>query len=192
MFALSLVDTLRLAFGQVVYYHKSHTQAATSLTRWSRWAKLAETALLVGVVIAAVGSAFGRGPHWATTTAVVGSLALVIFLIHATLDLETNARSHHVISNRLWHIREQYRALLSDLHDNAIDPAVARAKRDLLMAEVTNLYELSPPLTGRLFRTQRRVEGAEEEAMADREIDRFLPKSLHGAAEPASATTSNR
>jgi hypothetical protein len=81
---------------------------------------------------------------------------------------------------------------LTDLHDNAIDPAVARAKRDALMAEVTNVYESSPPLTGRVFRTQRRVEGAEEEAMADQEIDRFLPRSLHGATEPAPATTSNR
>jgi hypothetical protein len=27
MFALSLVDTLRLAFGQVVYHHKSHSRA---------------------------------------------------------------------------------------------------------------------------------------------------------------------
>jgi SMODS and SLOG-associating 2TM effector domain family 4 len=192
MFALSLIDTLRLAFGQVVYYHKAHTKAATSLARWSRWSRTAETMLLVGVVISALGSAFGRGQHYATTAAVLASLALVIFLIHVTFDFEANARAHHVCSTRLWHIREQYRALLTDLTDNAIDPAVARARRDALMAEVTNVYESSPPITGHVFKTQRRaVDGAEEQAMSDREIDRFLPKSLHGSAEPATATSSN-
>jgi len=149
MFALSLVDTLRLAFGQVVYYHKSHTQAAASLARWSRWSRAAETLLLVGVVISALGSAFGRGQHYATTAAVLASLALLVFLIHVTFDFEANARAHHLCSTRLWHVREQYRALLTDLSDNAIDPNIARGRRDALMEEVTSVYQSSPTQIGR-------------------------------------------
>jgi hypothetical protein len=178
MFDLSLVDTLRLAFGQVVYHHKSHSRAASSLARWSRWFRAGETILMTGVVIAALGASFGSS-----------SLALLTFLIHVTFDFESTARAHHVCSTRLWSIREQYRGLLSDLNDRAIDPEIARARRNVLMEEVTAVYESAPPMTRRIFKLPlNSTESAEELALADEEIDRFLPKSLHGAGKVAPAS----
>jgi hypothetical protein len=175
MFSLSLVDTLRLAFGQVVYHHKSHSRAASFLARCSRYFRAGETLLTLGVLIAAVGAAFGKGSNYAVTAAVLASLLLLLFLLHVTFDLESMARAHHVCSIRLWHVREQYRALLSDLHDGAIEPESARTRRNALIEEVTAIYDSAPPLT-------RRV--SEEMALADDEIDRFLPKSLHAETVP--------
>jgi hypothetical protein len=184
MFDLSLVDTLRLAFGQVVHHHKSHTRAATSLARWSRRFRAGETLLMMGVVISALGASF-TGAHWcAVVSAVLASLALLIFLIHVTFDFESTARAHHVCSTRLWAIREQYRALLSDLNDHAIDPEIARARRNALMEEVTAVYTSAPALTRHVFKSPlNSADDAEELALADKEIDRFLPKSLRGAAQ---------
>jgi hypothetical protein len=188
MFDLSLVDTLRLAFAQVVYHHRSHTRAACSLVRWSRWFRAGETLLMLGVVIAAVAAAFGSGRAAAITSAVLASLALLMLLVHVMFDVESSARAHHVCSTRLWNIREHYRALLSDLTDGAVDPEAARVRRNLLMDEVTSIHESAPPLTRRIFKVLRdSVDGAEELALADEEIDRFLPKSLHGAQRSAAA-----
>ena len=188
MFALSLVDTLRLAFGQVVYHHKSHSRAASSLARCSRYFRASETLLLMGVVITAMGAAYGQGHRQAVAAAVLASLVLLLFLIHVSFDFESLARAHHVCSTRLWHVREQYRALLADLHDGAIDPELARLKRNLLMEEVRAVYDSAPPLTRRVFRMSHDSEpGAEEMALADDEINRFLPKSLHGAESTAPA-----
>ena len=56
--------------------------------------------------------------------------------------------------------------------------------RDGLLSseELTAIYDSAPPLTGRIFKAARTAEdGAEEIALADGEIDRFLPKSLHGS-----------
>jgi hypothetical protein len=42
-------------------------------------------------------------------------------------------------------------------------------------------------LTGRIFKPSRTsADGAEEIALADGEIDRFLPKSLHGSERSTS------
>jgi conflict system pore-forming effector with SLATT domain len=188
MFALSLVDTLRLAFGQVVYHHKSHSRAASSLARCSRYFRASETLLLMGVVITALAAAFGKGQPYAISAAALATLVLLLFLIHLSFDFESLARTHHVCSTRLWHVREQYRSLLADLHDGAIDPEVARTKRNLLMEEVRAVYDSAPPFTRRVFKMSREPEhGAEEIALADDEINRFLPKSLHGAERPAPA-----
>ena len=180
MFDLSLVDTLRLGFGQVVYHHKSHSHAASALARWSRYFRISETLLMMGVVLTALASAFGRGRGFAIAAAVFASIALLVFLIHVTFDFEASARAHHICSTKLWNIREQYRALLSDLTDGAIEPEFARTRRNLLMDQVTAIYESAPPLTRRIFRTSNApADTAEEIALTDREIDRFLPKSLH-------------
>lgn len=190
MFDLSLVDTLRLGFGQVVYHHKSHSSAAAKLARCGRYFRVTETLLMMGVVITALAAAFGRGQVFSIVAAVLASLALLTFLIHVTFDFDSSARAHHVCSTRLWHVREQYRALLSDLTDRAIEPELARTRRNALMEEVTAIYDSAPALTRRVFQKSRKEsDNAEEVALADEEIDRFLPKSLRGTkrVQPASS-----
>jgi hypothetical protein len=195
MFDLSLVDTLRLAFAQSVYHHKAHTRAASLLARWSKWFRAAETILLLGVVVFSLGTAFMGMPGryaqgYAVTSAVLASLALLTFLIHVTFDFESTARAHHVCSTQLWSIREQYRALLADLHDQAIDVETARARRNILMEEVAAMHDRAPALTRRIFKVDPgSAEGVEELALSDEEIDRFLPKSLHVATRPLPVST---
>lgn len=180
MFDLSLVDTLRLGFGQVVHHHKAHAHAASSFARWSRFFRVSETLLMMSVVLTALSAAFGKGHAYAIAAAVCASVALLAFLIHVTFDFEAAARAHHISSTKLWHIREQYRALLSDVTDGAVEPEFARARRNLLMEQLTVIYETAPPLTRRVFKaSQPSKDTAEEVALEDREIDRFLPKSLH-------------
>jgi hypothetical protein len=141
---------------------------------------------MMSVVITAMGAAYGQGHRQAVATAVLASLVLLLFLIHVSFDFEGLARAHHVCGTRLWHVREQYRALLADLHDGAIDPELARTKRNLLREEVRAVHDSAPPLTRRVFKMAQDPEpGAEEMALADEEINRFLPKSLHGAERPA-------
>jgi hypothetical protein len=186
MFALSLVDTLRLAFGQVVYHYKSHAQVAALLTRWSRYLRVAQTLLMLAVVFVTVAAAFGQGQRYIVTGAVLSSLALLVFILHVMFDLESAARAHQACSTRLWHVREQYRALLSDLNDGAVAPEEARARRNALMDEVKAIHAVAPSLTRRVFTTVRTTAKDDEElALADDEIDRFLPKSLRGAEKAA-------
>ena len=179
MFDLSLMDTLRLGFGEVVHHHRSHASAASTASRCGRWLRAGETVLLTGVAITAVAAAFGRGYAYSVASAVMASVALLLFLVHAVFDVDSVARAHQVCSTRLWHMREQYRALLADLTDGAIDPEAARTRRNALMEELGGIYQAAPPLARRVFKAKRSAEDIEDVALTDQEIDRLLPESLH-------------
>ena len=175
MFALSLVDTLRLAFGQVVYHHKTHTDLAASFARKNQALRAAEGVLMLGVLIAALAASFGRGEVFSIVAATLAGTAMMLFILHIVLDYDGTARAHHISSARLWHLREQYRSLLADLKDGTIDQDAARARRDALMRETAAIFETAPALTRSVFPASA---GGEEAALAEDAIDRFLPKSL--------------
>ena len=188
MFELTLVDHLRMSFGHVVHRHRAHTQVAHSRSRWNRGLRAAEALLMTGVAVATLGAAFGRGYVYGIAGAVLAVLALAVLLLHVTFDPERSAQAHALCAAQLWHIREQYRALLSDLSDGAIDVDTARRRRDELTTELRGVYENAPPADHQAYQTAgESLRTADERALADEEIDQFLPKSLQTAGKSARA-----
>jgi len=185
MFGLSLVDHLRLTFGHVIYSHKAHTEAADKYARWDRSLKTAEALLMVVTAVSAVALTLTLNPALAVLSATAAVTALIIVMVHLALDLERSASAHRVCSARLWHLREQYRAMLADLNDGALTPEAARERRDGLMASLHRIYENAPPADRQAYQNARRALGsADELALSDEEIDRFLPASLQRAKTP--------
>ena len=193
MFEVTLLDHLRLTFGHVVYRHRAHTHIASSRARWSRWLRAAESLLMTGVAFAATAAAFGKGRGYEVASAVLAGLALATLLLHVTFDLDGTAQAHAWCATRLWQIREQYRAVLSDVSDGAIDLETGRLRRHDLMNRLHGIYENAPPAEYQAYQAAARAilttgEAAlpdEETALQDEEIDRFLPKSLQKADKPA-------
>jgi hypothetical protein len=161
MFSLTLRDHLRVTFNQVVHRHKVHARAAQSNALWNRRLRGSEALLMGGAGIAAAAAAFGHGQIPAVIAAVLASLALVILLVHLTIDFETTAQAHARCSARLWDIRERYRSLLSDLNDGVLDVGEARRRRDKLMEELGAIYE-SIPITH--LDASRQIPGAAGES----------------------------
>jgi hypothetical protein len=187
MFDLSLVDHLRLTFGHVIYRQRAHARAAHVYARAGRILRVSEAVLIASAAVSSFGAAFGRGPAWAVAAAVFASLALLVLLVSLLFDYNASAEVHRVCSARLWRIREQYRALLSDLHDGAIDLNTARHWRDGLMKDVHAIYESAPPADRQMYEASRKVGAAGDDAvLSDEEIDRFLPPSLQ-KGKPAAA-----
>src|SRR5687767_3586112 len=144
MFSLTLRDHLQVTFNQIVEQHKSHARKALAQARWGRRLRGVE-ALLMGVVcIAAVSAAFTQGRVTTIAAAVMAGAALLVLLVHLAFDFDGSARAHAEMTNRLWHIRERYRALLSDLHEGILDIGVARSRRDSLMNELQQIYSSGP------------------------------------------------
>ena len=117
MFELSLFDHLRLTFGHIAYRHKAHLRAAQSRITWDRLLRGTVAVLMLGVAFTSLAAAYGRGSGYVIASAALASLALVILLFQVVFDLERSARAHQASAARLWQIRDQYRAVLSDLHD---------------------------------------------------------------------------
>jgi hypothetical protein len=144
MFSLTLRDHLHVTFGQIVEQHQSHARKAFAHARWGRRLRGVE-ALLMGVVcIAAVSAAFTQGRITTIAAAVTAGAALLVLLVHLAFDFDGSARAHAEMTNRLWHIRERYRALLSDLQEGVVELGAARARRDALMDELQQIYRSGP------------------------------------------------
>ncbi|HKT80704.1 MAG TPA: SLATT domain-containing protein [Vicinamibacterales bacterium] len=183
MFELALVDHLRLTFGHVVYEHRLHAHKARASARWSRLLRAGEAILMATVAYLAVGTALGKGRGYAIACAIVAGAALVTLLLHLTFNSDARAEAHGESAGRLWHMRERYQALLADLADGAVTPEIARRRRDDLGEELRVIYESAPPTNPYPHEdTARATITADEAALSDAEIDRFLPKSLHKPA----------
>jgi len=182
VFALSLVDHLRLTFGHVIYSHKAHTLAAQRHARWDRWLKAGEALLMLTTAVNAVALAFTLNPVHAWSAAVTALLAMGVLIVRLTTTLDRSSRTHHMCGAHLWHVREQYRALLSDLRDGILTPEAARQRRDDLMAALHRIYEDAPlPERARYQSAREELGPIKEAALSDEEIDQFLPASLQKA-----------
>jgi hypothetical protein len=184
MFGVTLVDHLRMTFGHVVRRYKTHARMARSRVRWSRGLRALEAALMIGVVVAAIQTAASGSARMAAVSAVLAVLALLTLVLHLTFDLDRAAQAHASSAARLWYVREQYRALLSDLADGALDLEAARRRRDVLMDDLHAAYQAAP-MDSSAPSADRATEREEDAAVTDEEIDLFLPASLHKDQTPA-------
>ena len=147
-----------------------------------------EALLMTAVAGLSTAAAFGQGRALAIAAAGLATTALVVLVIHLTLDLEGSAVVHDACAARLWPMRERYRALLSDLADGAIDADAARDRRDVLMSELHGIYEQAPPADQPAYQAAGRAAAfASEGALSDEEINTFLPRSLHKVEKSAPA-----
>jgi hypothetical protein len=180
VFNLTLIEHLRLMFGHVLHRQRAHAYLAQTNARWSRWLRGAEALLMAGVGSATTAAAFGKGDGYVIAAAVLAGLALVALLLHLTFDVDGLADAHRTCATRLWRIQEQYRVLLSDLSDGALDNEAGRRRRDALMNELHAVYENAPLADPRAYQTvAREIVAADEVILTDKDIDLFLPKSLH-------------
>jgi len=186
MVQLTLLDHLRLTFGHVVYRHRAHARLAQSLMRWSRRLRAAEVLTMLAVVLTAGAAAFNKGQGYAIASAILAAIALVILVLHLTIDLDTPAQTHTICAGRLWLIRERYRALLTDLADGSVDVDGARRGRDALMNELHAIYERAAVVDREAYQSASQAAAAlDDVSLSDEEIDRFLPQSLHKAGRSA-------
>ena|SRR5437867_463510 len=180
MFELTLLDHLRLTYGQVVARHKTHVQMAGWRVRWSRGLRAAEALLMAGVAAASGAALSGRGGHvFEIISVVLAGLAVAALLVHLIFDLDGTAKVHAACASRLWQLREQYRALLSDLSDGAINLEAARRGRDALMEKLRAVYDEAPPEDYKAYQAAAQaLLTASEGEFREEEIDAFLAKSL--------------
>jgi hypothetical protein len=186
MLGLTLVDHLRLTFGHVIYTHRAHTELAARCARRSRFLQGAEGLGLLVTVIGSMALLTTGELAYSIVTAIAASVAVLALTTRMLLDLDTAANAHRTCGARLWHIREQYRALLADLQDGHFTLDDARERRDALMKTLQGIYERAPAADRAAYEAARRAIPADHEAvLSDEEVDRFLPPTLQKGRQPA-------
>jgi hypothetical protein len=186
VFGLSLADHLRLTFGHVIYSHRVHAMTAARHARWDRWLKAAEALLMLLTAVAAAALVLTPDPRLAIAAASTAGLGMTVLIVRLAFDFERTSLAHRTCSTRLWHVREQYRAVLADLKDGALTIEAARDRRDALMATLQRVYEHAPAADREKYQSARLSLATLDEArLTDEEIDRFLPPSLQKTESPS-------
>jgi hypothetical protein len=184
MFQLSLVDHIRLSFGSVVGAYRGHTAAALRLARWDWYSKIA-TLALVGLATAAALLAVRYGGAFQMIAAVMIAIAFAMLAVHIAFDPAPRLYGHRAHAARLWVICEQYRALLTEVHDELLDVPTITARRDALLQEFGALFAQSPPADQQTYAiAQKALSGAQLGGYSDQELDQFLPAALRRAGVP--------
>lgn len=185
---IALLDSIRESFGRVVYTHKTYEKMADRLTATAaifKWAELILIALTAGSTIKVLVS---PGRPFDIVSAVLASLSLLVTIYQFRFNPDQLIQSHRAAAKKLWLIREKYIALITDLSTDAIDPTTARQRRDALIQDVYAVYDAAPSTNSRAYQAaQAALKINEEMTFSDKEIDQFLPASLHRAGMTSAA-----
>lgn len=188
MFQLSVVDHVRLSFGQVVQNYIIHARTAERLTALSWTAKVVVLTLLGIAAAAAIAAVLAPNRPLQITAAVCAALAFGAYAVHVALDVGPRVLTHRAAANRLWLIAERYRSLLAEIHDGQVERAEIHRRRDELLQQVHTAYEYAAPGERQGDEAARLAEKAAAlPGLTDEQIDRFLPPSLR-KGPPAEAT----
>ncbi len=178
MFRMTLLDHLRLTFGQVVHRHRAHEQIAERLTRQVSHSKALELSLLAMTVGATVTAALAQAPPFTLIAAGLATTSLIVRALTVARHLESRVYAHRWCGARLWLIREKYYALMSELADDLIDVDEARERRDDLMSQFHAVYHHAPIVDRPAYQSAREaLQSGADASLSEEEMDRFLPVS---------------
>ena len=179
MFALTAIDHLRLTFGHVIYAQRAHAELAAWHARVNRWLEAAEAFLMLIVVVASIALITTAQNGYGVAAAIAAGLAVCILVARLACDFGTTAGAHRSCSTRLWRLREEFRALLADIQDGSVTLDAARDRRQALISALESVYQDAPPADRRMYEAARKaLPVSYEAALADEEVDRFLPPSM--------------
>jgi SMODS and SLOG-associating 2TM effector domain family 4 len=177
MFAVSVVDQVRLSFGHVVQNYTLHARKAERLAALGLKVRLAVLALLALATSATVLSLF-RGHAYQIAAAVLVGLALVSYSTYVAANIETRTCGHRALAHRLWLQCERHRSLLAEAQDGLLDTAAILERRDVLIKQVHAIYEQEFPVDQAGLEAARQLPAeAESGGVSEHQIDRYLPVS---------------
>lgn len=179
MFSLSVVDHVRLNFGQAAQNYTVHAEAAERLAGFVMKVRLTILVLMGMTTAAAIAGVALSARNFNISAAIAAGLALVAYVVYVAVGLEGRIHAHRTCAHRLWLVCERYRSLLAELQDGLIDPATLLRRRDELIEQVQAAYDQAFPLDQRAFEAVRLTGG---NVVTDEAIDRLLPESLRRGA----------
>ncbi|WP_236246629.1 SLATT domain-containing protein [Streptomyces sp. CC210A] len=172
------VQSIREAFGRVVYSHKTHEKAreleATKAER-AKWVNIVLLTLTSGALLTSV---ITNERTLLYISSVASALALAFTIFQLSFNPEKAAEQHRAAAKELWYIRELYLHLLTDIQTDPQAVDIPR-RRDELLEKLNHIYRLAPDTSSRAYRAaQRALQIDEDMTFSSSEIDRFLPEAL--------------
>ena len=141
MFAITVVDHVRMDSEHVARNYTVHARAAERFARWGFAIRIVIVSLLAIVTAVSIANLlFPTRPNQIAAIATAG-LALAAFAMYAVLGFEARVYAHRALAHRLWLITERYRSLVAEIDDGVVDQGALIRRRDDLIHELHSIYE---------------------------------------------------
>lgn len=167
---------------KVVYSYTCHWKNAAFLKQdcsWFKWAQIILSAIATGGFIATIVTDQAK---YAWIGGILSTILLVINGYLKDKDFVAEQKMHRDTANKLWVIREECIALLTDFDSLTEDRIVV--KRDDLMKRTSKVYEIAPQTDKRSYKaTKRALKNGEEQFFTQDEINEILPLHLRKKAQ---------
>ena len=121
----------------------------------------------------------GAGSLGSVVGVIVSTVLLVLNAYTKDRDLGELAQKHRQAAADLWHLREQYLSLLTDLRTGGGTVDGLTGRRDAILTDLHAVYSGAPSTTVPAYkRAQEALQRQQELTFSDAEIDAFLPQEL--------------
>ncbi len=141
MFALTVIDHVRLNSEQSAQNYTVHARAAERLARFALTVRIAVLAFITIAAGTATVSAIVPDRPVHIAAAIAALLALASYAAYLTVGIEARVLAHRAFAHRLWLLAERHRSLLTEIEQGLIDPATALNRRDELIQQSHAAYE---------------------------------------------------
>lgn len=141
MFSITTNDLVRLDSDHVAQNYTVHARAAERLAAAAFVLRIIIVSLLAIATAADLVALLLPLRVYQIAAVSSAALALVGFAVYAVLGLESRVGSHRQIAHRVWLVAEQYRSLLAQVNDGAIDSSAVMRRRDELIHDLHAIYE---------------------------------------------------
>ena len=182
MFQITLVDHVRLSFGSALAAYEGHAEAAARLTRLTSYAKIGLLGLS-GLTTVFCAIAVGNARAWQMTAAIFAGAVFATSAVFIAFNKQPLIYGHRASASKLWIVCEKYRALLAEMHENAIDLQTLQERRNALVAEAAAVLEHAAPDDRYTYQIAKEaLSGPRKGGYPDSLIDQYLPPRLRKAA----------
>lgn len=173
------LQVIRESFGRVCYSHKTHEKDAEMQSGYAtavKWVNIGLIALTTGSLL----STLFTEQNLIVISAILSAITLGFSIFQISFNPEKKAARHKQVANSLWLIREKYINLMADIINSSIKENEIIKRRDDLMNELDFIYKAAPSTSSTAYEKARvALQLNEELTFSDKEINQFLPESLH-------------
>lgn len=173
----ALYSMLEEAFGKVVYTYTTQVIHAGRLKKRNsmlKWIQIILSAISTGGFL---GTIITNQTILNWIGGICSTALLVLTAYFKDSEFSNIYARHHITSNNLWCVREEYLALLTDFE--AISTGEIIKKRDDLRKKTAKIYESAPLTDNKSYSlAQKAIKTGESQFLSREELNQMLPEKL--------------
>lgn len=172
------LQTIKEAFGRVLWSHKVHEKQAEVYECQSIWLdglSLALTAFTAGSLLYVILDTDAKP----VVSAILSFFALLVRLFSLGFNPKSKFDSHKNTAKGLWAIKEKYIYLISDIYSDSCVNEQIITQRNQLFEETKQIYNSALATSNKAYKlATTALKVNDEHTFYEKEVDKFLPFTI--------------